>query len=174
MKRKAFFRSLILGGIILPHIPKLILTGGWFQRGFMGSPIVGTEIFGIDNDFTFNALTGDIRYIGAKERQYTVLGLHRWIQKQADQETSMDGSDMLDITHQNPSYRINDHLIELVGAVNIDEETAKWIKDGSLIQNRDAEHPTIYDGFFRPPSKRRNYADPSPIDYCSGPYAKKS
>lgn len=30
MNRKAFFRSLILGGIILPTLPrKLILTGGW-------------------------------------------------------------------------------------------------------------------------------------------------
>ena len=32
MNRKAFFRSLVLGGIVLPRIPKLILTGGWMPR----------------------------------------------------------------------------------------------------------------------------------------------
>ena len=45
MNRKAFFRSLILGGIIVPRVPKLILTGGWldteFVGHFSGSPIIG-------------------------------------------------------------------------------------------------------------------------------------
>jgi hypothetical protein len=31
MNRRAFFRSLLIGGIVVPTLPKkLILTGGWF------------------------------------------------------------------------------------------------------------------------------------------------
>lgn len=36
MNRRAFFRSLVLGGIVLPALPKkLILTGGWFGPAAM-------------------------------------------------------------------------------------------------------------------------------------------
>ena len=41
MNRRLFFRNLILGGIVLPHVPKLIMTGGWFDpyayKGFNGA-----------------------------------------------------------------------------------------------------------------------------------------
>jgi hypothetical protein len=43
MDRKQFIRSLVLGGIVIPHVPKLIMTGGWFEpdpwRNFAETPI---------------------------------------------------------------------------------------------------------------------------------------
>lgn len=31
MNRKDFFKALVLGGIVIPHVPKLIMTGGWLD-----------------------------------------------------------------------------------------------------------------------------------------------
>lgn len=60
MNRRTFFRSLILGGIVVPHVPKLILTGGWFEPfegGFSGPPLIGGFRFAFDaNPLTYEAL----------------------------------------------------------------------------------------------------------------------
>jgi len=142
MNRKAFFRSLILGGIVIPTLPKkLILTGGWFSSQL------------ISDNFRVSR-TGNIRFIGRDQNQkYTVLELHRWLQNMADRMDA-EGDDQLDITDYNPSHRHADGLIELENGFNIDDETGKHLFDGALIQNRDPVKEwkmEIYESYLNDP-----------------------
>ena len=131
MNRKDFLKSLGLGALVLPGLipspTKLILTGGWIPNG-------------IDTDFRV-ARDGTIRYVGSG-RDYSVLDLHRWLCNLADQAEA-SGGDLLDITDPTPSLRRTDYHIELINGYNIDDDTAKHLYDGSIVQN---EGKDIWDG----------------------------
>lgn len=94
----------------------------------------------IEDDFSI-AVNGDIRYVGTTAT-YTVLELHRFVQDRADDAVSM-ADDFLDITDSTPSDRSTDNIISLINGFNIDDNAAKFLFDGSIIQSGGN---TIYDG----------------------------
>ena len=62
----------------------------------------------------------------------------RWLQELAD-EVAPDGSDILSIFDASPSQRYTDNLIKLKGGWNIDDKTARHLRNGSIVQGK-----TIY------------------------------
>lgn len=94
----------------------------------------------IGSDFSISA-SGDIRYTGSGTN-YTVIAFHRWLQDLLD-DAAASGDDILDITDLTASERSTDNIITLASPYNIDDETAKHLYDGSIIQ---AGGDTIYDG----------------------------
>ena len=102
----------------------------------------------IDSDWTVDASTGAIRYIGddhggASPSYATVLELHRWLQDRADDAT-WTGDDEVDITVPSPSERQTDQVITLLNGFNIDATASEHLYGGSIIQNGGDD---IYDGF---------------------------
>jgi hypothetical protein len=91
---------------------------------------------------------GDIRYVGSGVT-YTVIQFHRWLGDLMD-NAQASGDDMLDITYADASQRATDNLIILVNGYNIDDYTARFLYDGSIVQDNG---DTIYDGIvtFAPP-----------------------
>lgn len=87
------------------------------------------------------ASNGDIRYTGTTTT-YTVLELHRFLQALADDE-SASGDDFVDITSLTPSERSTDAIISLLGAYNIDDDLAKYLYAGSVLQS---SGDTLYSG----------------------------
>jgi hypothetical protein len=101
----------------------------------------------IQDDFSI-ASNGDIRYTGTGAN-YTVIAFHRWLGDLMD-NAQASGDDILDITDTTASERSTDNIITLKPPYNIDDETAKHLYDGSIIQDNGN---TIYDGIvcFAPP-----------------------
>lgn len=98
-------------------------------------------------DWSITRSTGNIRYVGdlhggASPSYATVIELHRALQDFADNATS-SGDDQLDITDANPSQRSTDNIITLINGYNIDDTSAEYLYDGSIIQTNGDE---IYDG----------------------------
>lgn len=87
------------------------------------------------------AVNGDIRYTGSGTN-YTVIALHRWLGNLMD-DAQAAGNDILDITDATASERSTDNIITLNSPYNIDNELAKHLYDGSVIQD---SGNTIYDG----------------------------
>ena len=93
MNRKAFFRSLILGGIIVPRVPKLILTGGWLDTGwvghFAGPPIISMPGFGISRSMLLEGEIIELNPLPLKEDYddppMTVSELHDWVKRQLEE-----------------------------------------------------------------------------------------
>lgn len=86
--------------------------------------------------------SGNIRWTGGavSATQYSVLELHRWLQKLADDQ-QWSGDDQVDITVRNPSERSTDQIIELFDysgssgpTFNIDDTMAQHLYDGSITQ----------------------------------------
>ena len=115
-----------------------------------------------DLDWEVTRSTGAIRYTGydhdgnalgntnttggARPAAYhTVIELHRWLQDKAD-DASSSGDDELDITDSNPSERSTDNIIRLLGSYNIDDQSAEFLYDGSIIQGTGGTE-VFYDGF---------------------------
>lgn len=115
-----------------------------------------------DLDWEVTRSTGAIRYTGydhdgnalgntnttggARSPAYhTVIELHRWLQDKAD-DASSTGDDELDITDSNPSERSTDNIIRLLGSYNIDDQSAEFLYDGSIIQGSGGTE-VFYDGF---------------------------
>lgn len=115
-----------------------------------------------DLDWEVTRSTGAIRYTGydhdgnalgntnttggARPAAYhTVIELHRWLQDKAD-DASSSGDDELDITDSNPSERSTDNIIRLLGSYNIDDQSAEFLYDGSVIQGTGGTE-VFYDGF---------------------------
>jgi len=108
----------------------------------------------VPGDWSIDATTGDIRYIGddhggASPSYVEVIELHRWAQDLADDE-SWSGDDEMDITILTPSDRSTDNIITLLDhsasggpTFNIDDASAEHLFDGSIIQS---SGDTIYDG----------------------------
>lgn len=101
----------------------------------------------VDADWSITRATGDIRYVGdlhggASPSYATVIELHRKLQDFADNATS-SGDDQLDITDPNPSQRSTDNIITLINGYNIDDASAEYLYDGSIIQ---ANGDEVYDG----------------------------
>lgn len=98
-------------------------------------------------DWSITRSTGNIRYVGdlhggASPSYATVIELHRALQDFADNASS-SGDDQLDITDANPSQRSTDNIITLINGYNIDDASAEYLYDGSIIQ---AGGNDIYDG----------------------------
>ncbi len=96
----------------------------------------------IGSDFSISD-SGDIRYTGSGTN-YTVIAFHRWLGDLMD-DAQAAGDDLLDITKATASDRSTDNIITLNSPYNIDDETAKHLYDGSVIQ---AGGDTIYDGIL--------------------------
>jgi hypothetical protein len=101
----------------------------------------------VASDWSITRSTGNIRYVGdlhggASPSYATVIELHRALQDFADNATS-SGDDQLDITDANPSQRSTDNIITLINGYNIDDASAEYLYDGSIIQ---AGGDEIYDG----------------------------
>ena len=84
---------------------------------------------------------GDIRYTGSTAN-FTVIEFHRFLQDLAD-DASSSGDDLLDITDTTPSDRSTDNIITLYDPYNIDDDLARHLYDGSIIQDGG---DIIYDG----------------------------
>lgn len=93
----------------------------------------------IGDDFSISA-GGDIRSSAATN--YTVIEVHRWLGDLMD-DAQASGNDLLDITSATADERSTDNFITLNAPYNIDDETAKRIYDGSIVQD---DGDTIYDG----------------------------
>jgi hypothetical protein len=90
---------------------------------------------------------GDIRYVGDTHDEEspsytTALELHRWLQEMADDLPTDDT--VLSIIDENPSVRVTDNIITLLGDYNIDDTAAEYIYNGSITQNNGDE---IYANF---------------------------
>lgn len=101
----------------------------------------------VATDWSITRSTGNIRYVGdlhggASPSYATVIELHRALQDFADNATS-SGDDQLDITDANPSQRSTDNIITLINGYNIDDASAEYLYDGSIVQ---AGGDEIYDG----------------------------
>lgn len=94
----------------------------------------------IADDFSVSA-SGDIRYVGSGPT-YTVIAFHRWLGDLMD-DAQAAGNDILDITDATASERATDNLITLNAPYNIDDYTARFLFDGSIVQDGGN---TIYDG----------------------------
>jgi len=90
------------------------------------------------------AANGDIRFTGTTNTG-TVLELHRLLQDLADDPSMMTGSDdFQSIVFENPSERINDKEIKLLGNFNIDDVLANQLYGGSIEQENG---DVLYAGF---------------------------
>lgn len=87
----------------------------------------------IDND-------GNIRWTGTTAT-HAAISLHRWLNLVA-YGLSATGDDLLDMTSDDPSERAFDGLITLLGTVNIDDEVARHLYGGRIVQD---SGNTIYD-----------------------------
>lgn len=85
----------------------------------------------IADDFSV-ATNGNIRHVSGTTT-YTVLELHRFLQDLADNAVA-SGNDLVDITSDTPSERSTDNIITLLGDYNIDDDAAKYLYDGSIVQ----------------------------------------
>ena len=94
----------------------------------------------IADDFSV-ASNGNIRYVGSGAT-YTVIAFHRWLGDLMD-DAQASGNDILDITDATASERATDNLITLNSPYNIDDYTARFLYDGSIVQSGG---DTIYDG----------------------------
>jgi len=94
----------------------------------------------IQDDFSV-ASNGDIRYTGSGAT-YTVIAMHRWLGDLMD-DAQAAGNDILDITDATASERATDNLITLNSPFNIDDYAARFLYDGSIVQD---SGNTIYDG----------------------------
>ena len=94
----------------------------------------------IASDFSV-AVNGDIRHV-ANTNHYTVIEFHRWLGDLMD-DAAASGDDVLDITDSTASERSTDNIITLKAPFNIDDTTAQFLYDGSIIQKAGDE---IYDG----------------------------
>ena len=90
---------------------------------------------GIADDISV-AANGDIRHAAGTDN-YRVLELHRFLQDLAD-DAIASGDDLLDITSPDPSARSTDNIITLLGNYNIDDDLAKYLYDGSIVQGTGA------------------------------------
>jgi hypothetical protein len=95
----------------------------------------------IEDDFLVQA-NGDIRHTGANTDTYTVIEFHRWLGDLMD-DAQASGDDFLDITDATASERATDNYITLNSPYNIDDTTAQYLYDGSIVQDGG---DTIYDG----------------------------
>lgn len=94
----------------------------------------------IADDFSV-AANGNIRYVGSGAT-YTVIQFHRWLGDLMD-DAQASGNDILDITDATASERATDNLITLNSPYNIDDYTARFLYDGSIVQSGG---DVIYDG----------------------------
>jgi hypothetical protein len=94
----------------------------------------------IADDFEVQA-DGDIRHVSGTAH-YTVIELHRWLGDLMD-DAAAAGDDILDITDATASERSTDNIITLKAPFNINDATAEYFYDGSIIQKNGDE---IYDG----------------------------
>lgn len=94
----------------------------------------------IADDFSVSS-NGNIRYVGSGTN-YTVIAFHRWLGDLMD-DAQAAGNDLLDITDATASERATDNLITLNSPYNIDDYTARFLYDGSIVQ---AGGDTYYDG----------------------------
>jgi hypothetical protein len=101
----------------------------------------------IEDDFYIDN-TKTIKHVDGATATYTILEFHRFLSDLADRPpiygTNTPESD-IDILSPTPSIRQTDNIIELVNGFRIDDETAKSLRDGSLIQFVNGEME-IYDG----------------------------
>lgn len=82
----------------------------------------------------------DIRYVGATHTNsganyISVIELHRWLQDRADDASQLNADDFMDITKDTPSDRSTDNIITLINGYNIDDTTAEYLFNGSIIQD---------------------------------------
>lgn len=97
----------------------------------------------IGDDFSI-AANGDIRYVAGSTDNYTVIAFHRWLGDLMD-NAQASGNDLLDITDATASERATDNFITLNTPYNIDDDAAKHLYDGSIVQDTGN---TIYDGIL--------------------------
>ena len=95
----------------------------------------------IEDDFLVYA-NGDIRHTGSNTDTYTCIAFHRWLGDLMD-DAKASGDDFLDITDATASERATDNLITLNSPYNIDDATAQYLYDGSIVQD---DGDTYYDG----------------------------
>ncbi len=90
----------------------------------------------IENDF-YIANDRVIRHVADATTIYTVLELHRFLSDLADRSVNPNSNapdNDIDILSPLPSVRQTDYIIKLINGYYIDEETAKFLHDGSIIQ----------------------------------------
>jgi len=88
----------------------------------------------IEDDFTIDEFC-NIRHVEGKTDLYTVLELHRYLYFLAE---TFDHP-YLSLFTDRASIRQTDHIIELQGDYNIDEEAAKFLRNGSITQRSGKE-----------------------------------
>lgn len=96
----------------------------------------------IVDDFSVTT-SGDIRHVSGATN-YTVIAFHRWLGDLMD-DALATGDDLLDITDATASERSTDNIITLKAPYNINDTTAQFLFDGSIIQD---DGNTIYDGLL--------------------------
>lgn len=114
MKRRDFLRNgiMVVGGVVSfsPEILAETLNLGPHVTESVTDPVAVHDFGFIADDFEI-LVNGDIRYVGTRERTYTLLDLHRFLQDLADQPQGEHPA--LDIFSNTPSKRLTNQAIEL-------------------------------------------------------------
>jgi hypothetical protein len=89
----------------------------------------------IEDDFYID--NNVIKHVDGQTGTYSVLEFHRFLSDLADRPVNLGSNtpyDDIDITSPTPSERQTDYIIKLINGYRIDEDTAKVLKNGSIIQ----------------------------------------
>jgi hypothetical protein len=92
--------------------------------------------WGYQDDFCISH-NGDIRYSGDGTTTYTIDEFHSWLIERAEELEQQAQRPLLV-----PSERSTDNIITLNYPFNIDEHTARYLVDGSVVQE-DAVYSSV-------------------------------
>lgn len=124
LTRRQFNKSILVGILTAALAPKQIP-----ELLAAPPPAVPKVVEG----FMIDTTTKTIRYVGGKDKYFTVLEFHRWISDLFDEVDMM--------TEPVPTIRWDDQVVRMNGGWRITADTAMHLYDGSII---DKEHEEIW------------------------------
>lgn len=139
LERRRFLQGAAATGIIVASPGIITSTGKFLSAVGNGYPAASKWPWTVD-------ASGMIRYVGDGE-VYSVTELHRWLHDRADELFPTDDVH-LDITCDVPSYLYSDGHMVLNPGYDIDDHTARFLKDGTIKQ-----HDMMYASFSGIPKR---------------------
>lgn len=143
MKRRDALKTIVAGVISVAMPPVVRISDAIISK----SPTV-SSLTSISDCWRIDEITGEIKYVGPRDMQFTVLEFHQMLQE----FVVTKGSNRLDITAQNPSIKYTDSIIELSSNYSLDDESAQYLTGGSIITDKDiyssSTDKAVYSNFY--------------------------